>query len=167
MLAGLALWKGRDIRAQIAMTGDGWDKLHPEVKARALRVIEKANREFEKDGLRVGLFEGWRDVSEQLKKMQSGNSGVKNPLHSYHPWGLAVDLVFLKGPGAWTWEPTGDPIRDRILWERLGAIIKAEGFEWGGDWSSMFDGPHAQLPIERSPQLVAKYGEPGGFITWA
>lgn len=167
-MAGVTVWKGKQIRAQLSMIGDGWEKLHPEVKKRAIRVLEKANRKFASLGLQVGIFEGWRDVSEQTKRIESGSSGVKNPLHSYHPWGLAVDFVFLKGPGMWTWEPTGDPVKDRQLWNELGEIIKGEGFEWGGDWKSLFDGPHAQYTaLDRSVDLLAKYHDPEAFITWA
>lgn len=162
----VTMWKGRSLRAALSISGDAWDKTHPEVKARGLRVLEKANKHFAKYGLQVGIFEAWRDVSRQLEVMNSGNSEVKTPLNSYHPWGLALDFVFLKGPGLWTWEPTGDKDKDRALWMELGEIIEGEGFEWGGRWRS-FDGPHAQYPLMRSGALIASYATPEGFITWA
>jgi hypothetical protein len=160
------MWKGKAIRSVLSITGTAWDKTHPEVKARGVRVLERANKEFAKDGLQVGIFEAWRDVSRQLEVMSSGNSEVKSPLNSYHPWGLALDFVFLKGPGLWTWEPTGDPLQDRMLWEQLGEIIESEGFEWGGRWHS-FDGPHAQLPLQRTAALIAEFSGPDEFIKWA
>lgn len=164
-------WKGNNIRAGLSMTGAGWDKLHPEVKARAERVLRKAAQEFTRDGLMVGIFEGWRDVSVQLKRIEAGASTVKNPLQSYHPWGLAVDFVFLHGPGLWTWDPDnlgkGADQRQSQAWQRLGEIIRSEGFEWGGDWKTLFDGPHAQLPLMRTAELNSQYHQPGEFITWA
>jgi len=166
----LTMWKGKAIRAALTLTGEGWDKLHPEVKQRAERVLRIANAEFAKDGLIVGIHEGWRDVSRQAEVMQGGYSAVTHPLKSYHPWGLAVDFVFLTGPGLWTWDPDnlgkGADQRLSPSWQKLGAIIKAEGFEWGGDWVTIFDGPHAQLPIMRTAELNNTYHTPEAFITW-
>jgi hypothetical protein len=171
LIAGAALmvaslWNGKNLRAVMTMTGAGWHNLHPEVKTRAIRVLERAAAEFAHDGLMVGIFEGWRSVDTQRNKIATGDSFVSNPLSSYHSWGLAVDFVFLHGPGLWTWEPTGDEVIDRALWERLGLIIESEGFEWGGRWKT-FDGPHAQLPLMRSAQLIEKYSAPEAYITWA
>lgn len=166
----MAMANGKKIRAELSKMGEGWSRLHPDVKARALAVLEEANAHFSAKGLQVGIFEGWRDVSEQLDRMASGASTVRDPLRSYHPWGLAVDFVFLKGPGLWTWDPDnlgeGANQRHSQSWQELGEIIRRHGFEWGGDWVSLFDGPHAQLPAMRTSALVAQYDKPEEFITW-
>ena len=168
------IWKGRELRAQLSMTGAGWDELHPEVKRRAAAVLQDANKLFKPQGLSVGIFEGKRTIARQLEVMGSGNSFLNDALRSYHVWGLAVDFVFLDRLGRWTWEPFGkderawydifssDPNRD--AWEKLGAIIKKHGFEWGGDWQN-FDGPHAQWTgAGRSRELIAKYNDPSEVV---
>lgn len=152
------IWKGKDIKAQLSMTGDGWNKLHPEVQKRALAVIKDAAAQ----GLNVGIFEGWRDSARQQAVMNSGNSQVSNTLRSYHTWGLAVDFVFIDYAG-WTWNPP----HGMTDWQKLGKIIEANGFEWGGRWSGdNFDGPHAQYKGEgNTSQLLANYHVPSN-VEW-
>lgn len=167
MASAASLWQAQNIRAAMTKLGKGWTNLHPEVKRRAELVIRDANKEFEKDGLKIGAFEGWRTIPRQLSLMSGGTSWVGDPLSSYHPWGLAVDFVFINKLGLWTWTPNYEcgwwnPFCD-TPWERLGAIIKKHGFEWGGDWKN-FDGPHAQLPIRRTSQLKVMYNGPSDFI---
>ncbi len=153
MAGAIAAWKGREIRALLSLTGRGWDRLHPEVKRRALRVLERAHAE----GLPVGVFEGWRSAERQRELMRRGNSWVGDPDSSYHRWGLAVDFVFLDPFGRWTWD------RPRADWEQLGRIIEAEGFEWGGRWRR-FDGPHAQLPLLSIAELKDRYQVPERYV---
>ncbi len=158
MAAGAFIyWKGRDIRARMTLSGEGWDRLHPEVKARALRVLEQAARQ----GLHVGIFEGWRSRERQASLMKGGTSWTKDVDSSYHRWGLAVDFVFLDRLGRWTWQPEGG----RSDWEKLGRIIEANGFEWGGRFRH-FDGPHAQLPLYRIAELKRRYQTPEA-VSWA
>jgi len=179
MMAGaFMIYKGKEIRSSLSMTGAGWDNLHPTVKQRAKNVIKKANKEFKKTGLSIGIFEGWRTEARQREVMGSGSSWVKDYRNSYHPWGLAVDFVFLDQFGQWTWEPikdndaawyeyvtqifTGDA--NAQAWDKLGDIIKAEGFEWGGDWKNR-DAPHAQVTeFGTTRDMIAQYGEPDNLI---
>ncbi len=151
IMTASVLYNGRRIRAELSMMGEGWDRLHPEVKRRALKVLEQARAE----GLHVGIFEGYRDEYRQRELMGKGNSWVGDPNNSYHRWGLAVDFVFLDKLGRWTWNPDGG----RATWEKLGRIIEANGFEWGGRWRN-FDGPHAQLPLYTIAALKATYQQP-------
>lgn len=57
------------------------------------------------------------------------------------PWrglGLAVDLVF--------WDEQGRPSWDEAYpWAFLGALAKAQGLVWGGDWPTLRDRPHVEL----------------------
>ena len=179
-IGAMVIYKGKDIRSSLSMTGDGWNNLHPEVKRRAKNVIKEANAHFKKTGLSVGMFEGWRTEARQLEVMGGGASDVKNYLNSYHPWGLAVDFVFLDQFGRWTWEPikdndpawyeyvtqvfTGDA--NAQAWDELGDIIKSNGFEWGGDWRNLKDKPHAQYTKEgRTRDMIAAFGEPENYYT--
>jgi len=173
-LTGLYLWKGKNLRSQLSMTGDGWNNLDPEVKQRAEYILHDANKAFKPVGLSVGIFEGWRTIERQLEVINKGSSFVDNALRSYHPWGLAVDFVFINRIGGWTWEPfpknecawydvfCTDPNRE--AWNTLGGIIKSHGMEWGGDWDN-FDGPHAQYTgYGRSTNLISEFKEPDNFI---
>lgn len=177
-LTGLVLWKGRDLRAALTMTGDGWNNLHPDMQQRAAAVLHDANAIFKPQGLSVGIFEGWRTLARQRDVMQRGNSFVTDPLHSYHVWGLACDFVFLDAFGQWTWQPFSesecawynpfctDP--NQTAWATLGDIIKRQGLAWGGDWKN-YDGPHGELTHFGRPQnLVATYHDPAQFrAVWA
>lgn len=164
-LAAAALTQLQTIRQLTAQLGDDWKKLHPDVKRRALHVLAEANEHFAPKGLQVGIYDGWRDVKEQLQQIAEGDSKLKNPLNGYHPWGLAVDFVFIDRAGNWTWLPTDDNKPDP-RWHELGAIIKRNGFEWGGEafGAGFFDGPHAQLPILSTTALRTRYRDPQAFI---
>ena len=173
-LTGLYLWKAKDIRSVLSMTGEGWNKLDPVVQEKAANVLHDANKLFKPQGLSVGIFEGYRTKARQRDVMASGNSEVSDPYRSYHTWGLAVDFVFLSQLGGWTWEPypgqtcdwynvfCSDP--NRTAWESLGEVIKSHGFEWGGDWKT-FDGPHAQYTgYGRTSNLLSEFKDPEKFI---
>ena len=156
-----------DLRRLLSTIGPKWANLHPDVQTRALEVLAIANDHFRDQGLRVGIFDGWRPESDQTKHIESGVSFVSSARRSYHVWGLAVDFVFIDAAGNWTWLPNPNNPADRgyrdSRWFELGAIIEGAGFEWGGRWSQ-FDGPHAQLPVRRTATLIAEH--PGGFEQW-
>lgn len=159
-----ALWRNAPaISAALEQIGPKWRNLHPAVKARAQRVLDAAQAEFAADGLRVAIFDGWRDPAEQAKHMKEGASWVNAALDSFHVWGLAVDFVFLDSLGRWTWLE-GTPGNGWDKWHRLGALIEREGFEWGGRWQRR-DGPHAQASDIDSPaRLRLAYGDPWDYI---
>ena len=144
-----------------------WTGLHPEVKKRALLVLDAAETAFEETGYSVHIFDGKREISKQNEYIKKGTSFISNPLNSYHVWGLAVDFVFKDADGNWTWEPGADCAfydftchSSDWYWDTLGEIIESAGFEWGGRWKS-FDGPHAQLTtFGTTRDFIAKYGNP-------
>lgn len=147
--------------------------LTPEVRRRALNVVDQANEDqtIKEAALRVGIFDGWRSVSDQQKLIDSRDSFVSDPLNSYHPWGLAVDFVFLNRLGQWTFldeltrtEFAGNA-RNNPIWQALGSVIKQNGFEWGGDFITVFDGPHGQFTqTGRIAQLRGQFGTPDNFL---
>lgn len=159
--------RAQDLRAALAKTGKGWNNLHPGVQERALKVLEESVPVFETSGLKVGIFEGWRDLDTQRARIADGASWVDDALNSYHPWGLAVDFVFLDRLGRWTWLPDPKNPNNKAYvdpkWYTLGTIIERAGFEWGGRWRS-FDGPHAQLRVQNVAALKKNYGMPDKFI---
>ena len=153
--AGVMLYKGRDVVMSAVPSGEGWQKTHPEVRRRALAVLQDA----EKAGLKVGIFEAWRPQSRQEQYIKNRTTWVEDWRESYHVWGLEVDFVFRDAFGRWTWEPAGG----RAQWEKLGAIIERHGFTWGGRWRN-FDGAHAQLEIEPVGDLMTTYAHPDNYV---
>jgi peptidoglycan LD-endopeptidase CwlK len=67
-------------------------------------------------------------------RIVSGGTGI-----SQHQLGTALDVVPL-GPRGPVWPSASDP-----RWEQIAQSFKAQGFEWGGDWTSFQDLPHYQI----------------------
>lgn len=114
--------------------------LHPDfrVKVKALLVNAKSA------GLKVVLYETFRSAERQLEMFNAGRSGLKS--NGMHFYGAAADVVFLDGNGRVTWNVPAE------MWNRLGALGKALGLYWGGDWKGR-DCPHFQMvPATRAAQ---------------
>lgn len=101
------------------------------------------------------ITEGLRTVERQKMLVSSGASQT---MRSRHLTGHAVDLaafIDLDGTGDYT---SGDNIRwDWPLYKILSVAMKDAAhelnipIEWGGDWKSLADGPHFQLPWAEYP----------------
>ena len=112
--------------------------VRPELVAIASRALDLSTVDF-------GVTEGLRSEARQRELVASGASQTMN---SRHLTGHALDVVaYVGGTVSWDW-----PLYDRIAVamksaaEELGVPI-----EWGGDWASLKDGPHYQLPWETYP----------------
>lgn len=86
------------------------------------------------------VLEGLRSPERQAELKAAGASRT---LRSRHLTGHAVDLAVIVGHEArWDWP----------LYDRLAATVKRAAnelgvpIEWGGDWTTLKDGPHFQLP---------------------
>lgn len=64
---------------------------------------------------------------------------ITNTLKSVHLLGNAVDICPANASGAPWWNA---PIAE---WQKIADVMKAHGFEWGGDWKDFKDTPHYQL----------------------
>ena len=140
-------------------------KLHPKLQKK-LSELESACK---KAGLKIQITECVRTVSEQDALYAQGRTkpGVKvtnAPGYSYsshHMWGTAFDFCRADGKGAY-YDKDG-------FFTKVGKIGKSLGLEWGGDWKSLVDKPHFQLPDWGStPAMLKKlYGTPERFFaTW-
>ncbi len=159
------------LKALSSMLGPKWNNLHPDVQQRAVTVLDAANDEFSPDGLAVGIFDGWRSTAAQQKEIDEGDSFVSSAMRSFHPWGMAVDFVFITPSGQWTWLPDPADADNSGYWDprwnRLGRLIESAGFSWGGRWNQR-DGPHAELPVIRPSALMANFNSfPEYQRTWA
>ncbi len=134
--------------------------LHPDVAKAAANFIRDAyNR-----GIKLRITQGLRTYAEQealyaqsrlpldqvnALRQKAGMAPIEasennevtraKPGSSYHNFGLAFDVVEIRdGKAIWS---TGAGSK----WDTIGALGKAHGLEWGGDWTSFKDRPHFQL----------------------
>lgn len=92
-----------------------------------------------------GITEGLRTLARQKEMVAQGSSQTMN---SRHLTGHAVDVVAYRGSQiSWDWP----------LYEQIAAAFKQASadlgipVEWGGDWKTLKDGPHFQLPHAQYP----------------
>lgn len=139
--------------------------LHPRLK----ELVYKLQAECEKSGLKIGIGECLRTVAEQDSlyakgRTQKGSIVTNAKGSSYssmHQWGVAFDFYRNDKKGAYE---NGDG-----FFEKVGKIGKKLGLEWGGDWKSIKDLPHFQLPDWGSTpkKLKLTYKTPENFFkTW-
>lgn len=114
------------------------DGLHPGLIAVIHRAIVITPVDF-------GVIEGLRTVARQKQLVAAGAS---HTMRSRHLTGHAADLgAFVAGQLRWDWP----------LYELISVAMKAAAkeldvpLEWGGDWQTLKDGPHYQLPCRDYP----------------
>lgn len=161
------------VREFAARLGSGWANLSPDFRDRWVRAIERVNLKLVAAGdeLRLAPFEGFRTVDRQreIMKQEDGATRVKDPLDSYHVWGLAGDAVFVDKLGRWVWPAVTD-----ARWKLYGDALRANGLIWGRDWdgdgvigeTGEFDAPHAQLAPagQRLAELKAIHKTPERYL---
>ncbi|MCR4719170.1 MAG: M15 family metallopeptidase [Firmicutes bacterium] len=141
------------------------DQLHPRLQSLIFDLKEKCQNQ----GLKIGIGECLRTVKEQEALYAKGRTvsgsvvtNAKGSAYaSMHQWGVAFD--FYRNDGRDTYE-NGDS-----FFQNVGKIGKSLGLEWGGDFKSIKDLPHFQLPDWGSTpaKLKAKYKTPENFFkTW-
>ena len=148
-------------------------QLHPELQ----KKVVKLQKECLKAGIKIKIGECFRTVAEQNALYAKGRTSPGsivtnakgNSYSSMHQWGVAFDF-FLDMDVDKDGKKSDDVFNNATkLFNKVGAIGKKLGLEWGGDWKSIKDLPHFQLPDWGSTvtQLKAKYGTPDKFkATW-
>ncbi len=107
------------------------------------RQADKIVSEMARLGHPVRIVQGYRSIEEQNRLYEQGRTTagaiVTNAKggQSFHNYGVAVDFVFIKEG----WNATD------TLWQLLGKVGKAQGFEWGGDWQGFVDRPHFEMKL--------------------
>ena len=144
----------------------GVEHLHPALQ----KTVEKLVAHCKAEGLNILITETFRTVAEQDALYAQGRtkpgSIVTNAkgssYSSMHQWHCAFD--FCKNV-------KGAEYSDTAFFNKVGAIGKSLGLFWGGDFKSITDKPHFQMP-EFSPDgttawLKKQYGTPDKFKeTW-
>lgn len=138
---------------------------HPRLQVLAGQLIEECN----KQGLKIKIGETFRTVAEQDALYAQGRTkpgsivtnAPGNSYSSYHQWGTAFDIFRNDGAGAYN--ESGN------FFDKAGAVGTGLGLEWGGNWKSITDKPHFQLPDWGSSTSGIKkyYKNPDEFMkTW-
>lgn len=138
---------------------------HPRLQVLANKLVEESGRQ----GLKIKIGETLRTVAEQDALYAQGRtkpgSIVTNApgtsYSSYHQWGTAFDIYRNDGKGAYN--------ESDHFFDRVGAIGTGLGLEWGGNWKSIVDKPHYQLPDWGSSTsgIKKEYQNPEEFMkTW-
>lgn len=119
--------------------------LQPRVRAMAERLLADAAAA----GIPLTVTFTLRSMATQAALYAQGRTCpgcvVTNarPGHSFHNYGLALDVVpsVLLALPSWGDTPAHQAHTDAV-WAKLGVIGKALGFRWGGEFHSIKDRPH-------------------------
>lgn len=146
------------------------DDLQPHMRVLAQRLLEKAKSE----SIPLTVTSTLRPLVMQAALYAQGRTApgriVTNarPGHSFHNFGLAVDVVPNELIALPDWGDTpAHRTRADTLWKQLGGIGKAIGLTWGGDFLHLPDRPHfewaggltlAQLRAGARPGSAARDG---------
>ncbi len=91
------------------------------------------------------ITEGLRSMARQRDLLREGKSQT---LRSRHLTGHAVDVVAMPaGVVSWEW----DYYAQIAVAVRRAARECGINVEWGGEWKTLKDGPHFQLPFKDYP----------------
>lgn len=144
--------------------------LHPVLQEKITQLKELAERE----GIQCLIGECVRTAAEQdalyAKGRTEKGSIVTNArgssYSSMHQWGTAFDIYLnmdIDGDGQWKDDIYNNSTR---MFNRFGELGKSLGLEWGGDWKSIRDLCHFQLPNwgSTASKLKAQYKTPDRFM---
>ena len=115
------------------------DELHPIVREKVECFLDQC----EQNGIDLLVTSTYRDFESQEALYAQGRTApgriVTNARsgQSYHNYRCAVDVVPIRN-GKAIWDAK-DPV-----WQRIGALGKAAGLEWAGDWKRFKEFPHFQ-----------------------
>lgn len=148
-------------------------QLHPTLQQKVNQLIELCK----KNGISIKIGECVRTVAEQDALYAKGRTKPGNKVtnakgstySSMHQWGIAFDFYLdmdIDGDGS----KADDAFNNKTkMFNKVGALGKSIGLEWGGDWKSIVDLPHFQLPNwgSTATKLKNTYGTPEKFrATW-
>ena len=151
--------------------------LHPELRDPLRQAIEECHGK----GLMVYVFESYRTPARQRGLYEKGRTKPgkivtrARPMHSWHNFGLAFDLVFdgdRRDDIQWSWDGdynhaiiNGDKRSD---YERVGEVLEKYGFEWGARWKNFKEMPHFQCIFGLNTEAARRLHSSGGIkAVWA
>lgn len=123
--------------------------VHPELATKIMKVLAAMTTlgypMVVTDGVRTleqqqALFAKGRSAPGPIVTNSDGVDSKSNHQVKADGYGHAVDCAFVVG-GQVTWD-------SHLPWTLYGAMVQAVGLYWGGNWKSIHDMPHAELPPE-------------------
>lgn len=144
--------------------------LHPTLQQKVIQLSKLCAQE----GIMIAVTETLRTAAEQNALYAKGRTAPGNivtnasgsTFSSMHQWGIAFDIC-LKMDVDKDGSVSDDAYNNQTkLFNRIGALGKSIGLEWGGDWKSIKDLPHFQLPDwgSTATRLKKAYGAPDEFF---
>jgi peptidoglycan L-alanyl-D-glutamate endopeptidase CwlK len=108
-------------------------------------LVKVVNRAIQITMCDFAVIEGVRSLARQEQLVKAGASQT---MKSRHLTGHAVDLgAYVNGSVRWDW-PLYNQLADAM---KKAAVELKVPIEWGGDWTTLKDGPHFQLPWKDYP----------------
>jgi hypothetical protein len=113
--------------------------------------------ELAKEGTDIEMTDAWRGEADQEKALKAGNS-LAGFGQSPHNYGAAFDVApVIQGKLRWD--------VDKNVWLAIGKAGKQAGLIWGGEFHSIVDKPHFELPGWRDMDLALLYEAPEVYTT--
>jgi len=125
------------------------DTLHPDIIGKVKEFIVRAEKEL---GIKLRVTAALRTWKEQADLYAKGRTTKGKVVtwakagESYHNYGLAIDVVEIKGDQALWKNPN---------WEKIGQLGESIGFTWGGRWAGKTDKPHFEMSFGRHHSELA------------
>ena len=139
-------------RPNIRHASRQWELLDQDFRQRLL-IVFKLMRE--QHGYEMVLLEGFRSAQRQAQLAALGPQVTRAGAgRSYHQYGLAADLAFLRDGRIVISERDAWAARGYALY---GEVARSVGLTWGGDWQSIRDLGHVEL--RRPGTLTAAPGD--------
>jgi peptidoglycan LD-endopeptidase CwlK len=119
------------------------EDLHPHVQALCERFLSECG----KSGIDIIITSTYRDAASQTALYAQGRTLPGNIVtnaragQSWHNYCVAFDVVPLRNSKP-VWGTAG---KDGELWQSVGAIGRACGLEWAGDWKRFKEMAHFQF----------------------
>jgi len=135
--------------------------LHLKAQAAARRLLVLAAQQ----GFVARVISGTRSYAEQDRLFSQGRHSKAGPRvtnarggQSNHNFGIAWDIGLFDAEGRYL---NGDTATELAEYRRLGELARPLALEWGGDWRSIPDVPHYQLPTGLSVAETRRRFEAG------
>ena len=124
--------------------------LRPDVRAKCEAMLAACDAEgidllvtctFRSHAEQAALYAQGRTAPGRIVTNAKPGQSKHNHLEGDTPASLAFDVVPLKD-GKPVWGTAG---LDGQVWQRVGAIGKAQGLDWAGDWRTFKEYPHFEV----------------------
>jgi peptidoglycan L-alanyl-D-glutamate endopeptidase CwlK len=145
--------------------------VHPQLAGKVRQMADMLALE----GVTIKVTQGLRSWTDQLNLWLKGRDVDGNvvdasqvvtkapPGHSYHNFGLAVDVApFTNNTPNWN--------LSHPVWKRIVAVGESVGLASGSEWRTFPDWPHFQLtgklPVSPDDEVRQTFKDGGNFAVW-